>query len=175
MPERVSLTPTSYVVLGLVAKRQPVTSYELKQQVADSIGYFWPFPHSQLYAEPLRLEDAGLLASDVEASGRKRRRYTITPAGRVVLGRWLHQGATEPTEIRDLGLLKLFFASMAPEEDRRALAAEQHRGHEERHREYVLLRERFGDGGDVYEMRTLQMGLLFEETMIAFWRELEEG
>src|SRR4029079_5842767 len=38
----VALTPTSYVVLGLVGARGPLTPYEMKQFVARSIGYFWP-------------------------------------------------------------------------------------------------------------------------------------
>ena len=54
----VHLTPTSYVVLGLVSRMQPVTSYEMKRRVGISIGHFWPFPHSQLYAEPTRLVQA---------------------------------------------------------------------------------------------------------------------
>ena len=49
------LTPTSYLVLGLTVRHGPVTSYELKQRVQESLGNFWSFPHSQLYAEPERL------------------------------------------------------------------------------------------------------------------------
>ena len=75
---RINLTPTSYVVLGLVAERDGLTSYELKQHVAQSIGYFWPFPHSQLYAEPHRLAEAGLLTETTEASGRRRTTYRVT-------------------------------------------------------------------------------------------------
>ncbi|HMK11556.1 MAG TPA: helix-turn-helix transcriptional regulator, partial [Acidimicrobiales bacterium] len=81
----ISLNPVSYVVLGFAAQHSPVTSYDLKQMVAGSVGYFWPFPHSQLYAEPARLVAAGLLDEDVEATGRRRRLYRITPAGRSAL------------------------------------------------------------------------------------------
>ena len=125
MPEATKLTTTSYVVLGLVAAREPITSYEMKRNVARSIGYFWPFPHSQLYAEPARLVGLGLLEEDVEATGRKRRRFRITETGRQALSRWLAEPASEPTEIRDLGMLKLFFGSQTRREDLVALAAEQ--------------------------------------------------
>ena len=57
-----SLTPTSYVVLGLVGAFGPCTSYDMKRFVSVSIGYFWPFPHSQLYAEPARLAQLGSAA-----------------------------------------------------------------------------------------------------------------
>ena len=50
-----TLTPTSYIVLGLLAAAGASTPYALKQGVAGSIGHFWSVPHSQLYAEPERL------------------------------------------------------------------------------------------------------------------------
>lgn len=55
------LTVTSFLVLGLIALRGPSTSYDLKRASGHSIGYFWPFPHAQLYSEPRKLADAGLL------------------------------------------------------------------------------------------------------------------
>ena len=35
----ISLNPVSYVVLGFAARESPVTSYDLKQMVASSVGY----------------------------------------------------------------------------------------------------------------------------------------
>jgi PadR family transcriptional regulator AphA len=168
----VHLTTTSFVVLGLVACLEPATSYDLKRHVATSIGYFWPFPHSQLYAEPARLTAAGLLAEEVETSGRKRRRYSVTAAGRAALTAWLAEPSADPTEIRDLGLLKLFFAAEADAASRHALAAAQHRAHEARWQEYDALRERIGDLADRYQLATLDMGLRFERAAAAFWAEL---
>ena len=54
-PGESRLSPTSYVVLGLVSLRGPSTPYELKNAVEKSVAYFWTFPHSQLYREPERL------------------------------------------------------------------------------------------------------------------------
>jgi hypothetical protein len=48
--------------------------------VAGSIGNLWSVPHSQLYAEPERLEAAGYLTSEGEQSGRRRKHYL--PLGR---------------------------------------------------------------------------------------------
>jgi hypothetical protein len=45
--------------------------------------------------------------------GRRRRRFTIARKGRTALTAWLREPAETPTEIRDLGLLKLFFSSLA--------------------------------------------------------------
>ena len=92
-----ALTPTSYLVLGLVRSFPGSTSYDLKTFVAGSIGYFWSFPHSQLYAEPARLVELGLLADDREQTGRKRRRFTITDAGNDALDGWLDEQRTAET------------------------------------------------------------------------------
>jgi DNA-binding PadR family transcriptional regulator len=75
------LTVTSYLVLGMIKLRGPSTSYELKRAVGRSVGYFWPFPHAQLYREPVHLVEAGLLEEQQESEGRRRRIYTITPTG----------------------------------------------------------------------------------------------
>ena len=104
------------VVLGLLARLGPLTSYEMKQLVALSVGQFWTFPHSQLYAEPQRLVGAGLVTAEEEKGGRQRRTYSITDKGREALENWILQGTDRPTEFRDLGLLKLFFVSEAGDE-----------------------------------------------------------
>ena len=174
MPHAGRLTTTSYVVLGLVAARQPVTSYEMKRFVARSIGYFWPFPHSQLYAEPVRLVGLGLLQEDVEQTGRKRRRYAITAAGERALARWLAEPTTEPTEIRDLGMLKLFFGAQARHEDLVALATEQHRAHQRRLEEYEQLHTAVFAAATPWELTTLEVGVRYEQMATAFWAEVVE-
>src|SRR5262249_32766517 len=117
-----SLTPTSYVVLGVVGAFGPCTSYDMKRFVSISIGYFWPFPHSQLYAEPVRLAELGLLQEKQETTGRKRRPYMLTAAGRDALCDWLGEPSDEPTEIRDMSVLKLFFGAQAEEGDVEGIA-----------------------------------------------------
>nr|MDT0666032.1 PadR family transcriptional regulator [Micromonospora sp. DSM 115978] len=127
----VPLTSVSYLVLGVVARRGEATPYDLKQAVACSVGHFWSFPHAQLYKEPPRLADAGLLVEEREQGGRRRRVFRITDSGRAVLRAWLAQGETGRTERRDPGLLKLTFADLGEPEDLARLAATQaavHRG-----------------------------------------------
>ena len=107
-----ALTTTSYLVLGLLALRGPSTPYDLKTFVKGSIGYFWTFPHSQLYTEPERLASAGLAKENREQHGRRRRTFEITEAGRKALHDWLATPEYRPTEIRDQGILKLFFGGL---------------------------------------------------------------
>jgi hypothetical protein len=61
------LTPTSYVVLGMTALRGPTTSYDLKRAIGRSIGYFWRFPHAQIYDEPARLAEAASAGTTIES------------------------------------------------------------------------------------------------------------
>jgi PadR family transcriptional regulator AphA len=103
------LTPTSYVVLGLLERLGPATPYDLKRAAQLGVANLWYVPHAQLYVEPARLADAGLLSERQEPGGRRRKRYTLTDKGRRVLDQWRNTPTSEPTELRDPGLLKLFF------------------------------------------------------------------
>jgi PadR family transcriptional regulator AphA len=127
---RPDLTPVSYVVLGLVTRDGPSTPYALKTSVGRGVAHFWPFPHSQIYAETERLAGLGLLAEEREHTGRRRRSYRITAEGRDALAAWLAEPADEPPQFRSLGLLKLFFSQHARPEHVAELAraqAELHR------------------------------------------------
>ena len=119
---RPGLTPVSYVVLGLVARDGSATPYALKTAVGRGVAHFWQFPHSQIYAETERLARLGLLAEEREQTGRRRRSYRITGAGRDALGAWLAEPTDEPPQFRSLGLLKLFVG--LEDDDIRAAYAE---------------------------------------------------
>ncbi len=84
-----ALTTTSYAVLAQLAL-QPWTTYQLARQMERSLGWIWPRAASRLYEEPKKLVAAGLATSRPEATGRRRSTvYSITPAGRQALARWL--------------------------------------------------------------------------------------
>src|SRR3954452_20976605 len=85
----IRLTPTSYVVLGLIRSAKRATPYDLKQMHASGLGGFWTLNHAQLYAEPDRLVEGGYLQVEREESGRRRKLYELTAAGRDALDDWL--------------------------------------------------------------------------------------
>ena len=114
------LTSTSYLVLGLIQREGPSTPYDLKRHVAATIGHFWSFPHALLYKEPPRLVELGLLTEEREAVGRRRRLFTITGRGRAAMLAWLAKPSQDSTELRDAGLLQLFFADLGSTDDRHA-------------------------------------------------------
>ncbi len=164
-----ALGASSYIVLGLLGQYGPGTSYDLKRWADESVGYFWTFPRSQLYAEPQRLAALGLLAEAQEEGGRRRRTYSVTPTGREALKGWLTSPAGFP-ELRDLGLLKLFFSGQGSADAAASLAAEQLALHRARLKEYECLKT--GTPAAASETGPLRMGLLYERASIAFWTEM---
>ena len=172
------LTPTSYLVLGLLAREGPSTPYALKRHVAATLGHFWSFPHSLLYGEPARLAGLGLLREQREADGRRRRIFSLTAAGQAALQAWLSRPSHEPTELRDPGLLQLFFADLGPPEARLAIAAEQlaiHRAKLADYEEDQRLERGPAGGGpgqrtaERWHGETVRMGLLYERAAVDFW------
>lgn len=109
--EATRLSGTSYAVLGLVSGLEPCTSYDLKQAIETSVVNFWPVPHTTFYVEPARLAEAGLLAVKQEEHGRRRKLYSITPAGRKALQAWVEEPTAAPPQLRDELVLKIFLGA----------------------------------------------------------------
>jgi DNA-binding PadR family transcriptional regulator len=113
------LSATARVILGMVrlGKR---TGYEVKQIVDVSTRFFWAASYGQIYPELRRLEEQGLIEGEPAAAGgdgRQRRPFRLTAAGEDALGDWLRSGAQPSYELRDEGMLKLFFSdAMEPGE-----------------------------------------------------------
>ena len=162
------LSDTSYAVLGLIESFEPVTPYRLKQVAAVSIFHFWSIPHTQLYMECARLAGAGFLDERREESGRRRRVYRLSEAGRKALGEWRADPRSDLYELRDPGLLKLFCGA-----DPKSLAEVQLERHEHRLRSY----EELIDQADMPEgMRlSLEAGIGHEREYVRFWSRLREG
>jgi PadR family transcriptional regulator AphA len=103
------LTPTSYTILGLLALRS-WSGYQLMKQVRRGLGQLWPRAERQLYNDPKRLVQADYVTATSERVGRRERTtYTITPAGRAALRRWL--GApSRPPSLEFEGMVRVLFA-----------------------------------------------------------------
>lgn len=115
MSSDIRLTSTSYVVLGMLDWLGPSSPYKLKKLAEQSIADFYAVPHTTFYDEPARLAAAGYVDEAQEETGRRRKRYALTPKGRRALADWLADPEVEPTELRSPALLKVFFgADVAP-------------------------------------------------------------
>lgn len=167
-----SLGSSSFVLLGMLAIHGPLTTYDIKRLADTSIGYFWDFPQSQLYAEADRLTELGLVSAHQEDHGRRRRVLTIEPTGRNALAAWIRQPAQEPTEVRDLGLLQLFFSEVVDDEARVTLATAQLAAHRTRLAEYQKIDANVAHIRGTPTRATLELGLRYERAAVAFWKEL---
>ena len=164
------LTPTSFIVLGLIERAGEATPYELKQVVAETVGNFWSVPHSQLYAEPERLANAGYLVERRERGGRRRRLYSLTDRGREALEAWRAEPTAELPELRDPGLLKLFFGA-----EERALAAVRRDAHRAKLDAYEAQRGLDTGEGPRGPWRALEAGIAHEREWVRFWAEIADG
>jgi DNA-binding PadR family transcriptional regulator len=161
------LTETSYIVLGLLEQAQPATPYDLKRLAQISTMNFWSVPHTQLYSECARLARAGLLSEQRERDGRRRRTYRLTAAGTRALDDWRAQPTESLEEVRDPGLLKLFFGA-----DPAALAEGQLRAHRDQLRAYDQLHRQAGAQMPDGMRLALEAGIGHEREFIRFWSRI---
>jgi DNA-binding PadR family transcriptional regulator len=158
------LTPTGRVILGMLSLGQQ-TGYDIKQFVDKSTRFFWAASYGQIYPELRRLEEAGLVAGSPEPSGgRSRTVYELTPDGLAALRTWLGSAATPLYELRDEGMLKLFFSDALPEQTAENLRAM--RAVHERKLELLRTIEPAAAHGPDGPRLTLELGIRHSEFMI---------
>jgi len=167
-----ALSPTAYVILGMVS-REARSGYEIKAAVDSSTRFFWAASYGQIYPELKRLSEAGLVEGiDAPRGERKRTVYAITADGEAELVDWLRQ-PPETAEMREEGLLKLFFAGVLPPED----AVATLRAMRERRLELVgRLRgmEPTALEKDPFSLMVLQGGIEFNEWFADWCERMEE-
>ena len=172
------LREPDYVVLGMV-RLGALSGYEIKQMVESSIRFFWTISQAQIYPSLERLERRGLVTGKAEPLGkRKRRTFALNEAGEAALQVWLRRPEPMPFELRDVGLLKLFFADALDKGEASALLGEVRRRSEAR---VAALRSiepaalEAQRNGNLYPMLTLRMGLAFHRAMITVCDDFAVG
>lgn len=111
------LTTPAYLILGML-RLGARSGYDVKRMADSSARYFAAVSHVQIYPLLKDLERAGLVEGNAEARGRRRRRaYELTPEGEAALVEWLRREDELGLDVRDLGLLKLFFAEVLDWQD----------------------------------------------------------
>ena len=100
---------TDFAVRGMLTLK-PMSGYEIRQTIGESLAYFWAESFGQIYPTLNRLAKNGLVTRRGErGASRTRHIYSITDAGRAVLAAWLQQ-PPQPRPPRNELLFKLFFA-----------------------------------------------------------------
>jgi len=109
MPRDADL-PSNVSLLGLLMAR-PQHGYELYQEFNRELGRVWRIGLSQLYAQLGQLEEAGLVAAQVEPQPNRpaRKVYHLTPTGRKAFLEWLHQPTPYPSHIRFEFLARIYY------------------------------------------------------------------
>lgn len=106
-----------HALLGLVRQR-PMYAYEIHQTLAqaEALGLVWQLKQSQTYALLARLEEAGYLASTLEAQDSRpsRKVLQLTESGEAAFARWLIAPMRHGRDFRLEFLAKLFFAAQEP-------------------------------------------------------------
>jgi PadR family transcriptional regulator, regulatory protein AphA len=166
------LSGTAYVILGML-RRGPLTGYEIKAAVDRSVRFFWAASYGQIYPELKQLAEAGLVKGESAPQGeRKRTVYKLTAAGRKELARWLEK-PPETFELRDEGLLKLFFSGAAtPGSAATALAAKR-RYHEQKLEQLRALEPIARDSDDPFPYMVLRHGIAHSEWMVEWCKRAE--
>jgi PadR family transcriptional regulator AphA len=171
------LSPTAYVILGMVS-REPRSGYEIKALVDNTTRFFWAASYGQIYPELRRLSEAGLVEGvDAPRGERKRTVYAITVDGEKELKAWLRQ-PPETFEMREEGLLKLFFAGvLEPSEAAgtlREMRAYRHGLAEQLRALEPMARQKEEENDDPFPLMVLQGGIEFNE-WFADWCERMES
>jgi DNA-binding PadR family transcriptional regulator len=118
------LSATGKVILGMLAAR-PRSGYEIKQLVDKSARFFWAASYGQIYPELKSLEKQGLIAGSDSAHGaRQRTVYKLTAEGKRAAKEWIER-EPEVFELRDEGLLGMFFSGAIDPERTAEIARER--------------------------------------------------
>jgi len=104
---------TPNALLGLLTFH-PMSGYDIRQLIPDSVGHFWNEGYGNIYPALKLLTAKGLVTKKTERKrGRPDRHvYSLTDAGHRQLASWL-EVPVEPPALRNELLLKLFFGAHA--------------------------------------------------------------
>jgi DNA-binding PadR family transcriptional regulator len=166
-----------YVVLGMI-RLGARSGYEIKQAVELSIRFFWTISRAQIYPSLERLEAAELVEGCSEPLGKRQRRtFQITEAGETALREWLQRDEPMPFELRDIGMVKLFFADALDSDEALWLVNSIKQRSEERVatlRSIEPAAKLSADAGNALPGLTLRMGIAFHQAMIDVCQEFEQ-
>jgi DNA-binding PadR family transcriptional regulator len=160
------------VILGFLSWG-PRSGYAIKQIVDHSTRFFWAASYGSIYPQLRRLEEEGLIEGEESPTGaRQRKIYRLIPAGREALQDWLRSSGSG-WELRDAGVLRIFFAAALPP-DEAIEAVREHRAEHERTLA-VLRGVRDGPAGPKggYPALVLEYGIGLHE-WIADWSKRTE-
>ena len=104
-----------YALLGLLFQG-PAHGYDLHKKIssASSLGMIWGVKISNLYAQLVKLEKAGLIEGEVFAGVYRpaRTEFHLTESGRKEFTGWLNQLVKHPRDLRHEFMLRYYFSAL---------------------------------------------------------------
>jgi DNA-binding PadR family transcriptional regulator len=174
-----AMSPARSALLSLLV-REPLTGYDLAQQLNARFTPFWPIRYNQIYPELARLEADGFVKYTVIESHSYRpakKVYEVTPAGTEALRQW----AKTPTALavrHDEFLLKIYNVWLLEPEQASLQIHEQREMHVQRamyYEEHIEeLKDRIKSNAQNYQeplsasIAALRFGLGYERHYIAW-------
>jgi DNA-binding PadR family transcriptional regulator len=149
------------------------TGYAIKAEIERSTRLYWGASVGGIYPELRRLRDAGLVSvRDDPRGGATRHAYTVTPAGRAALARWLTDPSEPVLEMRNEALLRLRFAGVLEPDQQVEVVRRMRAMHERRLGELQELLE-IGDFDDPLHRMTVEFGIGWNEWAIGWCADAE--
>ncbi len=146
-----------------------MTGWDLVETAQQRIGEFWSLTPSQVYRELAAMAKAGLIQAGLRGP-RDRQPYTITSSGRAAFKAWIER-EPGPEIIRFPLLLTVSFGKYIPKGKLTSIVSRHRAMHIARLERYEKELANFeGEGdADLYSAATLQFGLHYERTAIAWF------
>jgi PadR family transcriptional regulator AphA len=173
-----------YILLGYLWYK-PATGYDLKLAIDNSTGYFWHAYHSQIYTTLRKLEEEGLINSEIVSRDDHltRRVYTITDCGKKAVGAWLDEPLVEISKIKEDLLVRLFFSGNREIPEILAELRLQRKLHEQQLADYRIISFPINGNqsnlavsnlklGQTLQSATLKFGIIYEEMYLSWLDEL---
>jgi DNA-binding PadR family transcriptional regulator len=166
------LSNTAKAILGMV-RLGKLTGYDIKQIADKASRHFWAASYGQIYPELKRLEEAGLVkGKDDSHGGRSRRVYSLTPKGERAFREWMASGEEPLLELRDEGMLKLFFGSALSDEELQTLLRLKVEQHERIAARLHEIEPAERPAADDHPYLVLDYGIAFHEWSADWYRKL---
>jgi len=112
MLKRDDMTTIHYAILGLLSEK-PMTGYDLKKKMQDSLYMYWSGNNNQIYKALLQLSSNDFLKSEIlhQDGAPSKKICFITDKGRAELQEWIYSTQPEVPEFRKHFLIQMAFAA----------------------------------------------------------------
>lgn len=130
-----------YLILGLLMLA-PMTGYELQQFIRKNLALICSHSAGSVQTALAKLEKDGRITARETMAGRRKKTFSITPAGRDAFARWVAQ-PMQADKVKNMELSRLFFAGLARPEERVAAIRDYIRQMEETRGILLGIRESF--------------------------------